>query len=217
MKPQSTQRAFLCSQKEYPHKEITGKIISCAIEVHSQLGPGLLESIYEEALTCEFDLKEITYERQKEIFLKYKGRNIGQHRIDFLIENEVIVELKAVQMIHSIYEAQLLTYLRAMRKRVGLLLNFNVEMLKDVSFRVAPISEKEAYDMISEIRAFSLLKGLRGEKPVDMDTIAECLLRLSQMVVDFPEITELDINPLSVKARGEGAVAIDARILIKEG
>ena len=130
-KPQRSQRTSLCTQKEYPHKDITGRIISCGIEVHSTLGPGLLESIYEEALTYEFELREIAFERQKEIDLKYKGRNIGNHRIDFLIENEVILELKAVEKIHSIYEAQLLTYLRAMNKRVGLLINFNVELLKE--------------------------------------------------------------------------------------
>jgi GxxExxY protein len=131
MKPQSSQRKTLCTRNEYPHKDITGEIISCAIEVHSKLGPGLLESIYEEALAFEFELRNISCERQKEIFLKYKGRTMGKHRIDFLVENEVIVELKAVDVIHSIYKAQLLTYLRAMDKRVGLLLNFNVEKLKD--------------------------------------------------------------------------------------
>ena len=130
-KPQSSQRKILCSKNEYPHKDITGEIISCGIEVHSKLGPGLLESIYEEALAFEFELRNISYERQKEIFLKYKGRQMGKHRIDFLVENEVIVELKSVEVLHSIYKAQLLTYLRAMDKRVGLLLNFNVEKLKD--------------------------------------------------------------------------------------
>lgn len=161
MEPQRAQRNTLCTQKEYPHKEITGKIISSALEVHSKLGPGLsqrdgfairkylprvitkemkmvsywiykiLHGVNEEALSYEFELRKIAYERQKEIYLSYKGRNIGKHRIDFLIEDEVIVELKAVDAIHRIYEAQLLTYLRAMSKRVGLLLNFNVEMLKD--------------------------------------------------------------------------------------
>jgi len=67
----------------------------------------------------------------KEISLKYKGKDIGRHRIDFLVEDDVIVELKAVETMHRIYEAQLLTYLKAMDKRIGLLLNFNVERLKD--------------------------------------------------------------------------------------
>jgi GxxExxY protein len=89
-----------------------------------------LESIYEEALSREFLLQNVVFERQKTINLKYKGGDIGNHRIDFLVENDVILELKAVEQMHKIYEAQLLTYLRATNKRVGLLINFNVEQLK---------------------------------------------------------------------------------------
>ena len=130
MKPQRAQRT-LCSQKEFPLKEVTERIISCAIEVHKALGPGLLENIYEEALAYEFVLRGIKYLRQSEISLKYKGKDIGKHRIDYLVEDEVIVELKAVEVMNRIYEAQLLTYLKATGKRVGLLINFNVERLKD--------------------------------------------------------------------------------------
>ena len=86
----------MCSPKEFPLKKITERIISCAIEVHKTLGPGLLESVYEEALACEFELRDISFEKQKEINLRYKGRTVGKHRIDYLIENQVIVELKAV-------------------------------------------------------------------------------------------------------------------------
>jgi GxxExxY protein len=118
-------------QKEFPLKDITEKIIACAIEVHSTLGPGLLESVYEEALAHEFTLRGINYEKQKEINLKFKGKEIGRHRIDFLVENEVVLELKAVESMHKISDAQILTYLKAMSKRVGLLINFNVERLKD--------------------------------------------------------------------------------------
>lgn len=117
--------------KEFPLKEITEKIISCAINVHSVLGPGLLESHYEEALIEEFALRFIPFERQKEVVLKYRGKEIGKHRVDLLVEDEVIVELKAVDTIHKIYEAQLLTYLKAMNKKVGLLVNFNEVKLKD--------------------------------------------------------------------------------------
>jgi GxxExxY protein len=134
MKPQSTQRNNTpCSQKqkEFPLKETTERIISCAIEVHKTFGPGLLENLYEEALEYEFELRGIQYERQKEIGLKYKDREIGRHRIDYLIEDQVVVELKAVGAMNKIYEAQLLTYLKAMDRRVGLLINFNVEKLKD--------------------------------------------------------------------------------------
>ncbi len=119
------------TNKDFPLKAITEKIISSAIEVHSTLGPGLLENIYEEALAYEFELRSIRYEKQKEIGLKYKDRDIGKHRIDFLVEDQVVVELKAVGTMHKIYEAQLLTYLKAMGRKVGLLINFNVEMLKD--------------------------------------------------------------------------------------
>ncbi len=129
--PQRAQRKTLSSPGEFPLKDITEKVISCAIEVHSTLGPGLLENVYEEALSHEFKLRNIVFEKQKEISLKYKGNDIGKHRIDYLVENEVIVELKAVETMHRIYEAQLLTYLKAMNTRVGLLINFNVERLKD--------------------------------------------------------------------------------------
>ena len=119
------------SIKEFPMKEVTERIIACALEVHSTLGPGLLESVYEEALAHEFTLRGVSYEKQKEINLKFKGKEIGKHRIDFLVENGVVLELKAVESMHKIFEAQILTYLRATNKRVGLLINFNVERLKD--------------------------------------------------------------------------------------
>ena len=76
MKPQSTLRKSLCTQKDFPLQGITKQIISCAIEVHSVLGPGLLESVYEEALAREFSLKKLRYERQKEISLSYKGKDL---------------------------------------------------------------------------------------------------------------------------------------------
>ncbi len=136
MKPQSAQRNPLCSPTEFPLKEKTERIISCAMEVHSALGPGLLEGLYEEALIHEFQLRGIKCERQKEITLNYKGKGIGKHRIDIIVEDQIIVELKAVEVIHQIYEAQLLTYLRVMDKRVGLLINFNVVRLKDGIKRV---------------------------------------------------------------------------------
>jgi len=117
--------------EDFPLKDVTQKIISCALEVHSALGPGLLENLYEEALVEEFKLRNILFERQKEIIMKYKGKNIGNHRIDLLVEDKVIVELKATDAINKIYEAQLLTYLKATNKRIGLLVNFNVERLKD--------------------------------------------------------------------------------------
>lgn len=89
-----------------------------------------------------------------------------------------------------------------------------IEVLKDVTFRVAPIGSEDAQEMIREIRSFPILKGVRGEKPVDIDAIVDNILRLSQMVTDFPEIMEMDINPLIVFPQGEGTMAIDARIAI---
>jgi len=101
------------------------------MEVHSTLGPGLLESIYEEALAYEFTLRSVSHEKQKEIYLKFKGKEVGKHKIDSLVENAVVLELKAVESMHKIFEAQVLTYLRATNKRVGLLITFNVDRLKD--------------------------------------------------------------------------------------
>jgi acetyltransferase len=89
-----------------------------------------------------------------------------------------------------------------------------VEVLKDVSFRVAPFGRRHAQQMIDEIRSAALLRGARGERPCDLDAIADSLLILSQLVTDFPEVVEMDINPLKVGEPGAGAVAVDARITI---
>ena len=131
MKPQRPQRNALRTLNEYPLKDITEKIISCAIEVHSSLGPGLFENLYEEAIEHEFLLRGIEYKRQKELEIKYKGNSIGNYRLDYLIENKVIVELKCVEAIKSIHITQVLTYLKAENLRVGLLINFKVDRLKD--------------------------------------------------------------------------------------
>jgi acetyl coenzyme A synthetase (ADP forming)-like protein len=89
-----------------------------------------------------------------------------------------------------------------------------VEALKDVSFRIAPISRWQAEEMITEIQSYPLLRGFRGEKPSDLKAIADCILRVSQLAVDFPEIVELDVNPLMVHEEGKGAVAIDMRLVL---
>ena len=91
-----------------------------------------------------------------------------------------------------------------------------IEILKDVSFRIAPIGLNEAEEMIQEIRSFPLLKGARGERPVDINTVVDNILRLSQLVTDFPEIIEMDINPLLVFPEGGGTMALDARITISQ-
>lgn len=89
-----------------------------------------------------------------------------------------------------------------------------VEVLKDVSFRIAPIARWEAEEMINELRSSALLRGIRGEQPADLEAIIDCMLRVSQLAVDFPEIVELDINPLMVQDEGKGAVAIDMRLVL---
>ncbi len=110
---------------------VTEKIIGCAIEVHRHLGPGLLESIYEEALIIEFELTGLRCKRQVIIPVIYKGRTIGEHRLDLLVEDMVIVELKSVERTDPVFEAQLLTYLKLTGKKIGLLINFNNRLLKD--------------------------------------------------------------------------------------
>ena len=91
-----------------------------------------------------------------------------------------------------------------------------VEVLKDVTFRVAPVSRQEATDMIGEILSYHLLQGVRGEEPSDLKAIVDSILRVSQLVVDFPEVMEMDINPLMVHEEGRGAVAVDMRFVLKE-
>jgi acetyltransferase len=88
-----------------------------------------------------------------------------------------------------------------------------VEVFDDAAFRVAPLTRQDAEEMISEVRGSRLLRGVRGEKPSDMEAVVDCLLRLSQLLQDFPVIAEVDINPLIVLE--EGALAVDARIILK--
>ena len=111
---------------------LTRHIISAAIEVHRHLGPGLLESVYENCLCREFADREIDFTRQVPLPVNYKGYRLNcGYRLDFIVENSVIVELKAVAALGKIHEAQLLTYLRLTDKKIGLLLNFNVLLMKD--------------------------------------------------------------------------------------
>jgi GxxExxY protein len=114
------------------HEQLTETIIGAAIEVHRELGPGLLESAYEAALAHELSLRGVRFERQKEMPVRYKGFLIEVgYRLDLIVEDQVIVELKAVAEMHPIYEAQLITYLKLSKRRVGLLINFNVPRLRD--------------------------------------------------------------------------------------
>jgi acetyltransferase len=90
-----------------------------------------------------------------------------------------------------------------------------VEALKDVTFRVAPFGREDAEEMLDEIRAYSLLRGVRGRPPADRDAMIDTLLRIGQLVTDFPEIVEMDINPLMVYEQGRGAIALDMRLVLK--
>ena len=113
-------------------RELTERVIGCAIEVHRALGPGLLESAYEACLCHELHLNGLSFKKQVELPIVYKEIRLDcGYRIDLVVEERVIVELKAVERIHAIHEVQLVTYLRLARLEVGLLMNFNVPVLRD--------------------------------------------------------------------------------------
>jgi GxxExxY protein len=111
-------------------EELTGKIISCAIEVHKKLGPGFLESVYQIALPMELVKHKLTVETQKGIKIFYDNKEIGLHRLDLVVEGQVIVELKTVKEFDDSHIAQLISYLKASGLKVGLLINFAKEVLK---------------------------------------------------------------------------------------
>jgi len=112
--------------------EITYEIIGAALDVHRALGPGLLESAYEECLCYELNLRQIPFERQRPLPLQYKGKRLDcGYRLDVVVLDAVVVEIKAVESILPIHEAQLLRYLKIGGWKIGLLLNFNVSVLKD--------------------------------------------------------------------------------------
>jgi GxxExxY protein len=100
------------------------RVIGCMIEVHKELGPGFLESVYRRALAIEFESQGIGFEVEKGIKLKYKGRHVGRHRLDFFVEGQLVVELKTVEDLHKKYYAQVRSYLKAIGTSVGVLANF---------------------------------------------------------------------------------------------
>lgn len=111
--------------KELRDSKITDGIIAAAIAVHRELGPGFLESIYEEALAVEFAMRGIAFIRQKPIPLFYRDHQIGEHRLDFLVEKKIVVELKAVEMLENVHFAIVRSYLKAASLSDGLILNFS--------------------------------------------------------------------------------------------
>lgn len=122
---------------EYLYHKLTGAIIKCAYNVHSTLGPGLLESAYEESLSYELDIAGIRTERQKPMPLIYKKvkLDIG-YRIDLLVEGKVVIEIKSVELLSPLHMAQIMTYLKLSGCHIGLLINFNTAHLKEGIQRV---------------------------------------------------------------------------------
>ena len=123
---------------------INQQIIKAGIEVHKELGPGLLESIYETCLEIEFRKEGIQYERQKEIPVFYKGQKTSQSfKADFIVENKVIIELKTVETLLPLHHAQLMSYMKLSGIELGLLMNFNSPLLKNGIKRIALSHKKE--------------------------------------------------------------------------
>ena len=117
--------------------EIATQIIDSSLKIHRALGPGLLESVYEEALAYEFTKKNIAYSRQADIPVHYDGQKLGiGFRADLIIENKVIIELKSVENVQPVHKKQLLTYLKLTGLKLGLLINFNEALIKDGITRI---------------------------------------------------------------------------------
>lgn len=120
-----------------PINDISSAIIGAAIEVHRTLGPGLLESAYEQCLAHEFSLRQISFERQKPLEVDYKGIRLDcSYRLDFLVADLIVVEVKATEVLLPIHQAQLLSYLKLGRWNLGLLINFHVPLLREGIKRV---------------------------------------------------------------------------------
>jgi GxxExxY protein len=136
-------------------KELSHAIIGAAIEIHRSLGPGLLEAVYEECLAREFTLRVIPFERQKPIPLVYKDLKLEcGYRLDFLVMNRIVVEIKSIESIAPIHESVMLTYLRLSGSSLGLLINFNVPILKDgIKRYVWHYQEKDNAESLSDAEA----------------------------------------------------------------
>ena len=117
----------------YP--ELSHKIIGCAFEVHKTLGPGFIESIYEEALAYELGLQNIPFKKQETINVTYKNQIIGSHRLDIVVDDKIILELKSVSELNDLFKQQLLSYLRVSDKKLGILINFGAPSVQ--YFRIA--------------------------------------------------------------------------------
>jgi GxxExxY protein len=126
--------------EKWGKEELTDKIISACINVHKELGPGFLERIYHNALKIELERQKLAFESEKEVTVKYCDREVGIHKVDLYIEDEIVVELKTVEDLHKKYYAQVRSYIKALDKKVGLLVNFadipldvrRVELMKKI-------------------------------------------------------------------------------------
>jgi len=112
------------------YKEITEKIIGCAMQVHSTLGNGFQEVIYQRALEIEMRYAGLVFEREKELPIFYRGENIGTRRVDFFVDNKIMVELKAIIILEDVHLAQAMNYLEAYKMEIGLLINFGAKSLQ---------------------------------------------------------------------------------------
>jgi GxxExxY protein len=111
--------------------QLAHTVIGAAIDVHREIGPGFLESVYQNALCYELDLRNIKHISQSPVSMTYKGHTVGEGRIDILVDNRLIIELKAVEAYEAIHHAQVISYLKATHLSLGLLINFNLPVLKD--------------------------------------------------------------------------------------
>ena len=133
--------------------QLSHEIIGAALEVHKALGPGLLESAYEECLAREFTVRDIAFERQVSLPVNYKGAAVDAgYRLDFLVSDLVVVELKAVDVLLPIHEVQVLTYLKLSRKKLGMLVNFNTARLREGIKRVVLDLEDSAFAPFAPLR-----------------------------------------------------------------
>ena len=116
---------------------LTQSVIGAAIEVHRTLGPGFLEAVYEQALSIELSMRSVPHQKQTPVAVQYKGQQVGEGRIDLLVEDRLVVELKTVEALSDLHLAQVISYLKAKQLKTGLLINFNVPVLKNGLKRIS--------------------------------------------------------------------------------
>jgi GxxExxY protein len=112
------------------HRELSYQVMNAVFEIHNTLGPGFLESVYEEALAHELELRGIAFERQKAVTVRYKERVVGTHRLDLVLDGKIILELKAVSSLTDVFKQQTLSYLRAADLRLGIVINFGASRVE---------------------------------------------------------------------------------------